>query len=323
MGKICKNHGTCCKEWGIPPLIIGVVFLFSMIFPGKFGKIMSFIGSGVGMIIVGTCITTVTGLIVRRKMQVSAWERDRPFNDGNDDTPDPYLFNPGPGAAWGLRAFMPAVEKYSFVKTPISWLVRQAKRKVAILLDDGTVSFPWFLVAWISDAAGGGTRIPVPQGWKITALQADVLQKKRDEIKKIVPRMRTEYQRDFLLFTDLIFSDDAKIGREPVKVGVDKVDQLTARVDRIDAMMQQNIVIIMRDMSKIFGGINDVLSIKDQVVEPVTGEIITMPCQPDTELAQSNRDVARSLDRLSATMQHFRKALVAKKKDGGNPPKKP
>lgn len=310
MNKICKNHGICCKEWGIPALIFGVVFLFSAIFPGKFGKIMSLMGSAGGMIFVGTCITTVTGLLIRRKMQVSAWERDRPFNDGDDDTPDPYLFNPGPGATWGFRAFMPDVERYSFVKTPISWIVRQAKRKVAILLDDGTVSFPWFLVAWISDAAGGGTRIPVPDGWKITALQAEVLQKKRDEIKNIIPRVRTEYQIDFLLFTDLIFCAKAKIGCEPVKVGIDKMAKLDARVDRIDAIIQQNIVIIMRDMSKVFGRINDLLSRENHVVEPVTGEIVSMTINPDTELAQSNRDVARSLDRLSSTMQHIRKAII-------------
>jgi len=360
MDKICKNHGTCCKEWGIPALIIGVIFLFSMICPEKFGKIIAFMGTGFGLLIVGTFITTATGLIVRRKMQVSAWERDRPFNDGDDDTPDPYLFNPGPGATWGLRAFMPDVESYSFAKTPISWLVKQAKRKVAILLADGTVSFPWFPVAWISEAAGGGTRIDVPEGWKITAKQADVLQKKREEIRNVAPRNRSEYQNDFMLFTSLIFSANSKIGREPVEVGIDKYALLLERIDRVESIQKEQIQIVLRDLSAIFGETKDLLALSERfkaieetwvidLSEPGTGELISLPAEPDTELATSNNNVATSINRLATTMQHVREAIInigkdnacqrdnAKtdkprkprkpiypaKKNGGNPPKKP
>jgi len=321
MVRICKNHGTCCKEWGVPALIIGFIFLFSMIFPEKFGFIIALLLTPIGMLVVGTCVTTATGMILRRKMQVASWESDRPFNDDDDDTPDPYLFNPGPGATWGLRAFMPAVQSYSFAKTPISWLTKQAKRKVAILLDDGTVSFPWFPVSWISEAAGGGTRIEVPEGWKISAKQAEVLQKKRDEIKNIIPRMRSEYQTDFLLFTDLIFAKKAKIGRESSSAGIDKVALLTDRLNRIESLQEENRHIVLRDLNKIYSDLKNfpVLSERIRKLEegsqyysptPAVGELVIPQSETDSELSLSTRDLARSVDRLSSTMQHHRRAII-------------
>ena len=264
---ICKKHGTCCKEWGIPVFIVAGIFLFSMIFPVKFWLLIALMGTPIGMLIVGTCVTTATGLIFRRKMQVSAWEKDRPFNDGDDDTPDPYLFNPGPGATWGLRAFMPDVESYSFAKTPISWLFKQSKRKVAILLDDGTVSFPWFPVEWISEAAGGGTRINVPEGWKITAQQAEVLQAKRDEIKNILVGHRSEYQHDFMLFTDLIFGKKSKIGREPLTVGIDNIALITDRIARVEDRQKELGHVILRDINTIFKEQKDLLALDQKFSE--------------------------------------------------------
>lgn len=232
-----RQHKNCCKEWAAPGLVIITLVTLSIFSPSTFGLLLAAMTTPVA---IGVALTLVTGLAVR-KSQVRSWEIDRPFNDGIDATPDPYLFNPGPGATWGLRAFMPDVETYSFWQQPISWCVRQAKRKVAILLDDGTVSFAWFPVAWISDAAGRGSRIPVPPGWKITSQQAKVLQSKRDDIKNIVERHRTEYQRDFMLFTDLIFAKNANIGREPEFVGYpgdiesrpDSVDRLADVVEKM------------------------------------------------------------------------------------------
>lgn len=235
MVKICRNHKNCCKEWSFPGFIIGLLIVLSIFFPSTFGLVLAAMTTPVG---IGVAMTLVTGLAVR-KSQVRSWEIDRPFNDGIDETPDPYLFNPGPGATWGLRAFMPDVETYSLWRQPVSWCVKQTKRKVAILLDDGTVSFAWFPVAWISDAAGRGSRIPVPQGWKITAHQAKILQVKRDAIKNIVDRHRTEYQRDFMAFTDLIFAKNAWIGVDPVLVDYPVFADSYSAIDRLTEVVEK------------------------------------------------------------------------------------
>lgn len=226
------SHHECCKEWAGPGIFILCCIGMSMFLPDLFGVVVASLATLQG----ATIIMGLASALVFRKVQVRSWEIDRPFNDGVDETPDPYLFNPGPGATWGLRAFMPDVETYSFWRQPISWCVKQAKRKVAILLDDGTVSFPWFPVAWISDAAGRGSRIAVPQGWKITAHQAKVLQGRRDAIKNIVDRHRTEYQRDFMAFTDLVFAKTAPIGVEPVLCFAESdsaIDRLAAAVEKM------------------------------------------------------------------------------------------
>lgn len=229
--KCCNSakHHECCKEWAGPGFFILVCIGMSVFWPDVFGLIVASLATLQG----ATIIMGLVSALVFRKAQVRSWEIDRPFNDGIDETPDPYLFNPGPGATWGLRAFMPDIETYSFWRQPISWCVKQAKRKVAILLDDGTVSFTWFPVAWISEAAGRGSRIMVPQGWKITAHQAKVLQVKRDAIKNIVERHRTEYHRDFMAFTDLIFAKNAQIGVEPVLVEYPAFAESDSAIDRL------------------------------------------------------------------------------------------
>lgn len=258
-----KNNLECCREW-IPIIaFVVIVWLAAMIFPGKFGVILALLTTPIGLGIVSALAIA----IAKRKAQVLSWERDRPFNDGDDDTPDPYLFNPGPGGSWGLRAFMPDVYSYSFWKSPCSWVFKQAKRKVAVLLDDGTVSFPIFPVEWISETAGSGSRIPVPHGWKITADQAEVLQKKRDFIKKNQRHLRTEYQHDFMLFTDLIFDRAAKIGRKESRGEVDVISQLNSRVDFIDSSLQQNMVVIMRNFSSFFGEIKELLAFSERLAE--------------------------------------------------------
>lgn len=257
MEKICKNHGTCCKEWAGPGFIILFCIGMSMFLPDVFRIVVASLATLQG----ATIIMGLASALVFRKAQVRSWEIDRPFNDGIDETPDPYLFNPGPGATWGLRAFMPDVETYSFWRQPVSWCVKQAKRKVAILLDDGTVSFPLFPVAWISEATGGGTRINVPEGWKITAKQAKVIQARRDAIKNISPPHRTEYQRDFMAFTDLIFAKNAQIGVEPVLVehpcfaeSDSAIDRLTEVVEKMAGEVATKVDIgAIVDMQRILG----------------------------------------------------------------------
>ena len=235
--KCCSSasHHECCKEWAGPGFIIGSLVFLSIFFPSTFGLVIAAITTPIGM----SAIMALTTGLALRKSQVRSWEIDRPFSDGIDETPDPYLFSPGPGATWGLRAFMPDVETYSFWRQPISWCVKQAKRKVAILLDDGTVSFTWFPVAWISEAAGRGSRIMVPEGWKITAHQAKVLQVKRDAIKNIVDRYRSEYQRDFMAFTDLVFAKNAQIGVEPVLVEYPCLAESDSTVDRLAEVVEK------------------------------------------------------------------------------------
>lgn len=293
------SHHECCKEWSVPGLVVSIVICLSIFFPTTFGLIIAALTTPVG---IGVMITLIGGIAVR-KSQVRAWEIDRPFNDGLDETPDMYLFNPGPGATFGLRAFMPDVRAYSFWRQPISWAIKQAKRKVAILLDDGTVSFPWFPVAWISDASEGGSRIQVPEGYKISAKQGGILQAKRDAIKNISPSDRTEYQHDFMLFTDMIFGMDTRIGVEQDVDSVEKIAYLEERVNNLAGILQNNIGKILRDNANIFDKFEQILSVKKDAVEAVA-------IDGNDNLPENVRDLARSVDRLSAMMQHHRKAVM-------------
>ena len=231
-----RKHNKQCYEWGIiAAFLIPMLFIY-LFLPEYFAKLKNLVSSQVGMAVILGFVTA----LVARKLQVAAWENDRPFNDGDDHTPDPYLFNPGPGASFGLRAFMPQVETYSFFQSPISWATRQTKRKVAVLMDDGTVAFPWFLVAWISSPAGGGTRIPVPQGWSITAEQARVLQNRRDKIKskkKLQLYCLSEYEQDFLAFTDLIFGKNAivDVARSRLDLNEYRLNQLESGLNQLES----------------------------------------------------------------------------------------
>lgn len=289
-----RSHNECCKEWVGPVIFIFACFGMMMFLPDVFGLVVASLATLQG----ATIIMGLASALVFRKAQVRSWEIDRPFNDGIDETPDPYLFNPGPGATWGLRAFMPDVEIYSFWKQPISWCVKQAKRKVAILLDDGTVSFTWFPVAWISDSAGRGSRISVPQGWKITAHQAKVLQTKRDAIKNIVERHRTEYHRDFMAFTDLIF---AQIGVEPVLVNFPQ------EIASCACGNKENEELLIAGISQLVGMIGKMVSGLDKISGNVASKI---DIETIVEMSNIKAELADWREKRPTTIGRHQKILL-------------
>lgn len=214
-----RSHKLACKQFGVIGLIIALwaipltrVYLLAAIHNG-------YIQGAIGMLILG---------IVARKILVWNWEAE--FDDGGDAIPDPYLFNAGDGKGWGFRACMPGVIKPPWY-LPLSRIFGQNKRKIGILLPDGSVSFPVFAVEWIASPAKAGSRIPVPENWCISAEQAQKMQAERDRIKSLPGLGRSEYEEDFMDFSDLFFQVNSKVGiGQPQFKEIEVIDHVTCEL---------------------------------------------------------------------------------------------
>lgn len=258
-----KLHSGCCEEW-FPLFLVVAVFVFC---PDLLYLFMSVATTGIG----GGVISLVVLGIVGRKMQVLSWQGGRPFSDGVDSTPDLYLFNPGDGSGWHIRAFMPTVESFSLLATPISWLLKQAKRQTGIVLSDGSVSFPMLPVSWLSSPGRAGSQIDIPPGYVIPWHIVVALQKRRDGIleKRSCPNViSTEYEKNFILFTDEIFKRGGPFVLEvkPVEGSIDKlslledkVNRQEDKVNRQEYLQKEQMQIMLRDFMKIFGETKDLM----------------------------------------------------------------
>lgn len=230
------EHGLVCKEWGLMTIIAALWAI-----PVAREYFMSLLSSGFAQ----SAISLVFLAIVGRKFQVWSWEAG--FKDGGDDIPDLRLYDGGDGNGVGLRAFMPGVVKASWF-TPLSRFFGQSKRKVAVLLPDGRVSFPVWPVSWVSTPGNAGNWMPVPGGWAITAEQGAVLQEKRDAIKRKGALKWTEYDTDFMAFTELIFGANAVVAVAEPRIDI-SVDY---RIGQLEARVHEHSQVFLRDFNEIF-----------------------------------------------------------------------
>ena len=205
MNKLCSKpeHQDACLQIGSLVVLVASLFLL----PGIWLKLFYFAMTPYGQLAV--LATFGAGLTVRYKNY--QWAKNRRFSDGIDWTPDLYLYNSGDGTGPGIRAHMPEVKGASLL-TPWSWLFGVKLRKVAIMLKDGRMSFPWVPTRALASPAETLKCINVPQDYQITGAAAVYLQAKYAHIKRSVGKMaRSEQDQEFMLFADVLFTKDSWI----------------------------------------------------------------------------------------------------------------
>lgn len=254
-------HGQWCKEWAIIAVIAAL-----WITPVTRGYFISLLDSDLFKSALAFAFLAVLG----RKMQVWAWESG--FDDGNDAIPDKCLYDSGDGNGAAFRAFMPGVIRASWC-TPISRLFGMSKRRVGILLPDGSVSFPVWPVASISAPGKAGNWMPVPENWCVTAQQAAKMQLKRDGIKRKARNSWSSNEQDYMSFTDLIFGQNATImidgGDELIACSVEctcgKFEE--ERLVRLERLQQEHAQRIIRDFVQVFNQQKELLDIGSRLAE--------------------------------------------------------
>lgn len=254
-------HGQWCKEWAIIAVVTAL-----WITPVTRNYLISIMGNG----LVKSALAFTFLAVLGRKMQVWAWESG--FDDGGDAIPDPRLYDSGDGNGKGLRAFMPGVIRASWC-TPLSRILGMSKRKVGVLLPDGSVSFPVWPVAAISAPGTADNWMPVPDDWCITADQASKILIKREKIKKKERLLWKAHEEDFMAFTDLIFGSQAVIGVGDPDVSCEglvctsdyQADENLVRLVRLERLHGENSQRILRDFNNIFKKQTELMAISEKL----------------------------------------------------------
>lgn len=183
----------------------------------------------------------------------SAWyfERFRPFDDGDEKTPDPCLRNPGDGSGAYFMAFMPEVILYRLWKTPLSWLLGKSKRHIARIYPDGSVGFDWVPIVLIAKWWVTGQLSSLPVGYCLSAKIMDRLRNRFNAYDGPMSRL-PEKEQQFARFVGWLLKNHI-IQTEPYSVPA--VSPNAVRVSR--SLDQLNQTFAGMDLIGLVGAVNN------------------------------------------------------------------
>ena len=185
------------------------------------------------------------------KWSVCYFERFRPFDDGDEKTPDPCLRNPGDGSGAYFMAFLPGVILYRFWKTPLSWLLGKSKRHIVRIYPDGSVGFDWVPIVLIAKWWLSGQLTFLPVGYCLPAKIMDRLRNRFNAYDGPVYRL-PEKEQHFVLFVGWLLKNHI-IQTEPYSVPA--VSPNAVRISR--SLDQLNQTVAGMDLIGLVGAVNN------------------------------------------------------------------
>lgn len=202
--------------------------------------------------------------IVGWKWSVWYFERFRPFDDGDEKTPDPCLRNPGDGSGAYFMAFMPEVILYRLWKTPLSWLLGKSKRHIARIYPDGSVGFDWVPIVLIAKWLVTGQLSSLPVGYCLPVKIMDRIRNRFNAYEGTVSRL-PEKEQQFFRFVGWMLKNNI-IGVEPYSVpavspNAVKISQSLDRLNQVFAGM---------DLIGLVGAVNNLATSANSLSTTVT-----------------------------------------------------